>query len=224
MEAANRLATFRNEAFNEIQYRLFLKGLDEYQKSQEYVADFPTGSYNLGNFYSRRMDFAKAEENYMEALAIDNLFYPAKINLALIYYRQGKAEPAEKLFRDLVTNHPDIVDGYYYLALLYGEQKNYPAAISLLEIASTKPNSNPRIFYNLGLLYQMTGQNEKCEATLVKGLNQDPCNYDLLYALFAFHLKENNRAKAAPYVDKLKSCFPNEKSVQDMYNDFKTRR
>jgi tetratricopeptide (TPR) repeat protein len=220
MEAANRLATFRKEAFNEIQYRLFLKGLDEYQKSQEYVADFPTGSYNLGNFYSRRLEFGKAEENYREALTIDNLFYPAKINLALIYYRQGKTEPAEKLFHELVTNHPDIVDGYYYLALLYGEQKNYTEAISLLETASTKPNSNPRIFYNLGLLYQMIGQNESCEATLVKGLRLDPCNFDLLYALFSFYLKENNRMKAAPIIEKLRSCYPDEKQVMDIYKEF----
>ena len=44
MEAANRLATFRKKAFNEIQYALFVKALEEYKKSQEYVADFPIGT------------------------------------------------------------------------------------------------------------------------------------------------------------------------------------
>ena len=66
----------------------------------------------------------------------------------------------------------------------------------------------------------MTGQNDKCEATLVKGLKLDPCNFDLLYALFAFHMKQNDRTKAAPYMEKLRSCYPNEKQVQDMYNDY----
>ena len=65
-------------SFNEIQYRLFLKDLDEYRTSQEYVADFPAGRYNLGNYYSKLNDLPKAEENYREAIAIDNLFYPAK--------------------------------------------------------------------------------------------------------------------------------------------------
>ena len=64
MEAAYRLSTFRKDAFNEIQYRLFRKALDEYKKAQEYVADFPTGRYNLGNYYSKLNDPAKAEENY----------------------------------------------------------------------------------------------------------------------------------------------------------------
>jgi tetratricopeptide (TPR) repeat protein len=220
MEAANRLATFKKESFNEIQYRLFRKALDEYRISQEYVADFPAGRYNLGNYYSKLNEPAKAEENYREAIAIDNLFYPAKANLGLIYYRQGKLDAAEQLFRDIVTRHPDVIDGYYYLALLYSEQKKYSEAITLLETASIKSNCNPRIFYNLGLLYQMTGQNVKCEATLGKGLRLDPCNFDLLYALFSFYLKENNRTKAAPMVEKLRSCYPDEKQVQDLYKDF----
>jgi tetratricopeptide (TPR) repeat protein len=112
------------------------------------------------------------------------------------------------------------MDGYYYLALLYSEQNNYTEAISLLETASAKPNVNSRIFYNLGLIYQMTGQNDKCESTLLKGLRLDPCNFDLLYALFSYYLKENNRSKAASIVEKLRSCFPDEKQVMDLYNGF----
>ena len=220
MEAASRLSTFRKETFNEIQYTLFIKALDEYRRSQEYVADFPGGRYNLGNYYSRLKDLAKAEENYKEAISIDNLFYPAKINLALIYYQQGNMDEAEKLLLDLVAQHPEIQDGYYYLALLYGEKKKYDEAIALLEIATTKHGNNTRIWYNLGLLYQMTGQNDKCEATLVKGLSSDPCNFDLLFALFSYHMRQNKRDKAAPYLEKLRRCFPDEKQVQGVYNDF----
>jgi tetratricopeptide (TPR) repeat protein len=224
MEAANRLSTFRKETFNEIQYRLFRNALDEYKSSQEYVADFPTGRYNLGNYYSKINDLAKAEENYREAIAIDNLFYPAKSNLVIIYYQEGKTDSVINLCHDLITKHTDLVEGYYYLALLYGEEKKYQEAITLLEIASKKPGSNPRIWYNLGLLYQMTNQNEKCELTLLKGLRLDPCNFDLLYALFAFHMKQNDRVKAAPYIEHLRTCFPNEKQVLNLYNDFVGRR
>jgi len=220
MQAANRLATFRKNAFNEIQYSLFVKALDEYKISQEYVADFPMGRHNLGNFYAKINDVAKAEENYREALAIDNLFYPAKSNLALIYYQQGKTGAAEDLLHDLVANHPDVLDGYYYLALLYAEQKKYTEAIGLLETASTKPGIYPRIFYNLGLLYQQTGQDDKCINAFETGLGLDPCNADLLYALFAFYMNRDDRVKAGPYVEKMKDCFPDEKQVRDLYNEF----
>jgi predicted CXXCH cytochrome family protein len=220
MEAANRLMTFPKNVFNEIQYTAFQKALNEYRKAQEYVADFPTGRYNLGNYYSKLNDMAMAEENYREAIAIDNLFFPAKTNLALIYYRQGKTEQAAGLFNDMVINHPDVSDGYYYLALLYSEQQKYQDAISLLETAILRNVANPRISYNLGLLYQMTNQNEKCEAALLKGLSQDPGNFDFLYALFAFHMKQNNPDKATIYIEQLKSWYPNDKQVMDMYNQF----
>ena len=218
--AANRLATSRKSLFNEIQYRVFVAALDEYKKSQEYVADFPTGRYNLGNYYSKLKNLPKAEENYREAIVIDNLFYPAKTNLAMIYYQQGKTDQAEILFQDLVRNHPEATDGYYYLALLYSEQKKYPEAIGLLETALTKPGANPRIFYNLGLLYQMTGENDKSEATLKKGLAEQPGNYDLLYALFAFQMQRNNPTKAAPYIQELKARYPDNPQVQEMYSQF----
>ncbi|MEI7724249.1 MAG: multiheme c-type cytochrome [Bacteroidota bacterium] len=224
MEAANRLSTFPKTAFGEITYPLFVKALEEYKKSQEYVADFPAGSYNLGNYYSKLKDLPRAEESYLAAIAIDNLFYPAKLNLAMIYYQEGKMDPAEKLYQDLVKNHPEVTEGYYYLALLYGEQKRYPEAIALLETASGKPNSNPRIWYNLGLLYQMTGQNDQSEIALLKGLKTDPCNYDLLYTLFAFYMNQNNPEKAAKFIVSLKTCFPNVKSVQELYNNFVNRR
>ena len=216
IEAAYRLSAYRKESFNEAQYRLFRKVLEEYKSSLEYLADFPSGRYNLGNYYSKTNDLPKAEENYREAIALDNLFYQAKINLAILYYQDGKMESAEKLFHNLIINHPEVPEGYYYLALLYGEQKRYPEAIALLETASTKPGNNPRIWYNLALLYQMTGQNDKCEATFMKGLRQDPCNYDLLYAVYSFYMNQNNRGKATPFIVKLKSCFPGIKAVQEL--------
>lgn len=220
IEAANRLATYKKQSFNEIQYGFFVKAIDEYQKTQEFVADFSTGRYNLGNFYSKRKELAKAEENYKEAIVIDNLFYPAKVNLALIYYQQGKTQQAEVIFNDLVTNHADAVEGYYYLALLYGEQGKNSEAITLLESARTNGVANVRILYNLGLLYQMNGRMDKCEETLQEALQMEPSNFDALYALFAFNMKQNNRAKAGFYIEKLKLAYPNDAQVNELYNNF----
>ncbi|MHC1778016.1 MAG: tetratricopeptide repeat protein [Lentimicrobium sp.] len=223
IETASRLATFNKAVFNDIQYRAFQSALDEYRLSLEYGADFPSGRYSLGNYYSKLKNDAKAEENFKEALAIDNLFYPARINLGILYYQQGKTDPAATLFRELVAYHPDITDGYYYLALLYAEQNQPQEAIELLETATRLPGNNPRVFYNLGLLYQMNGENDKSESTFLKGLETDPANFDILYALFVFHMNRNNPAKAAIYVDRLKSWYPNDPQVQELYNNFKNR-
>jgi tetratricopeptide (TPR) repeat protein len=223
MEAANRLSSVPKTRFDETRLTLFTGALNEYRLSQEYVADFPTGRFSLGNFYNNTGEKQKAIENYRQALIIDNLFYPAKINLALLYYGQGKQEPAETLFLDLVKNHPDVPEGSYYLALLYGEQKRYAEAIVVLEKAVDKPGVNPRIYYNLGLLYQSTGRNDQAEATLMKGLAMDPCNFDLLYALFTFHLKQDGRRNAASILERLRTCFPGEPAVQELAREFNRR-
>jgi hypothetical protein len=69
----------------------------------------------------------------------------------------------------------------------------------------------------------MTGQNEKCESTLIKGLTQDRGNFDIMYALFAFYMKQDNPTKAAIYIEQLKSFYPNNKEVQDLYTNFISR-
>jgi tetratricopeptide (TPR) repeat protein len=224
MEAGNRLSTYRKSAFNPIQYEAFVKALDESKKAQEYMADFPSGSYNLGNYYAKLNNLPKAEAFYKAALEIDNLFYPAKTNLAMIYYQQGKTDLAATIYRDIVAKHPETTDGYYYLALLYSEQKKYPEAIGLLEKAVTLPGNNPRLFYNLGLLYQMVGSNEQSSATFVRGLQMDPGNFDLLYALFVFHLNQKNMDKARLYIEQLVKWYPNEPQVQEMYRNFMNQR
>jgi tetratricopeptide (TPR) repeat protein len=153
-------------------------------------------------------DIEKAEENYREAVTIDNLFFPAKNNLAMIYYRQGKTDQAIVLFKDMISNNPGETEGYYYLALVYGELKRYDEAIALLETASGKNGAHARIFYNLGLLYQMTGQLGKSESTLARGLAMEPQNYDLLYALCTFYLQQKQNVKAAVYAQRIADLFP----------------
>ena len=224
IQVANRLSTFKKETFSEIQHRLFLSALDEYKKAQLYVSDFPTGRYNLGNFYAKQKEFPRAVENYREAIRIDDLFYPAKTNLVIIYYQQGKTDSVIALCRGLMAHNPELTEGYYYLALLYGEQKKYQEAITLLESAAARARSNPRILYNLGLLYQMTGQNERCVATLVKGLGLDPCNFDILYAIYAFYMNRNDHLKAEQYIEKMRTCYPGAKQVQELYNEFMLKK
>lgn len=220
MHAANRLSTFKKSEFNDIQYGFFISSIDEYLKSLEYVADFSTGRYNLGNFYSKNKDMAKAVENYEESIAIDDLFYPSRVNLGIIYYQQGNIQQAEVVFNDLVIKHPDIPEGYYYLALLYAEQNKKNEAIALLESARTKGVASSRILYNLGLLYQMTGQPDKSEKILNEGLQLEPTNFDLLYALFAFNMQQNNRSEAKIFIEQLRSNYPNDLQVKDLYNNF----
>jgi hypothetical protein len=44
------------------------------------------------------------------SLKVDDLFYPAKVNLAMLYNGRGENDKAEKLFRDVVARHSELYE------------------------------------------------------------------------------------------------------------------
>jgi tetratricopeptide (TPR) repeat protein len=192
--------------------------LDEYLKTLEYTADFPSGKYNLGNFYSNKGDYLKAENYYTNAIKMDDRFYPAKSNLAMLYYNQGKLNEAENLFRNLNKNHPEYSEGEYYLGLLYAEQKKYKEAAEILEKATLRENINPRIYYNLGLIYQYLNNSVRAEASLLKANSISPNQFDIIYALADLYIKAGDHTNAMKYAEELKIKFPSNPAGSQLLN------
>jgi tetratricopeptide (TPR) repeat protein len=218
MAAANRLfeldrGFFLDSLLNKISFVM-----DEYFNSIMYTADFPTGRYNLANYYSRKGDLAKAEKFYEDAIRMDNQFYPAKSNLALLFYNEGKFQKAEQLFLDLVKNHEDYTEGNYYLGLLYAEQEKYREAATALEKALLQKDVNPRAYYNLGLVYQYLNENQKSERVLLTGYNLIPNNFDLIFALADFYMKQKKYSNSLMYAEELKTKFPSKPEGQQFIN------
>lgn len=216
--AAAKLSVLGIEFFTNAQFQKLNKVLDEYLLTLQYTADFPTGKYNLGNFYSNKNDFVKAEKFYVDAIKMDQQFYPAKSNLALLYYQNGQLEKAENLFLDLIKNHKEYTEGNYYLGLLYAEQKKYHDAAEYLEKDLLQKEPNQRTFYNLGLVYQYLNENQKAESILLKGNTLIPNNFDLIFALADFYLKQKNFSEALQYAEELKLKFPLRAEGQEIIN------
>ena len=206
--AASKLSVVGKEFFTGEQLKNLNEVLNEYLQTLNYTADFPTGKYNLGNFYSNKGDFDKAEKFYNDAIRADSLFLPAKSNLALLYYSDGKLKEAENFFLDLIRNHKEYTESEYYLGLLYAEQKRYKEAAEILEKATQKPNVNPRIYYNLGLIYQYLNDEKKAESSLLKAYSVSPNEFDVIYAMADFYIKSGNYKKAMKYAEELIVKFP----------------
>jgi tetratricopeptide (TPR) repeat protein len=223
IQTANKLSRLRKEEFTEAQFKLLTKVLDEYLQTLKYTADFPAGRYNLGNYYSNQGDVLNAAKNYKKAIEFDNLFYPAKSNLAMLYYNSGKLNEAEDLFIDLIKNHPEYIEGNYFLGLLYAEQKRYREAAENLEIAAAKSISNARIYYNLGLLYQYLNDFTKAENSLFKAYSILPNDFDIIYALADFYIKRGNPNKAVLYANEIKNKFPSNPAGQNLLNHINSR-
>ena len=60
--AASKLSALEREFFTEEQLKKHNEVLDEYLQTLIYTADFPTGRYNLGNFYSNKGDHIQSRK------------------------------------------------------------------------------------------------------------------------------------------------------------------
>jgi len=215
-QAANKLSVLGKENFNEAQMKILTTVLDEYFQTLNYSADFPAGRFNLGNYFSSKGDVISSEKHYRKAIELDSLFYPAKSNLAILYYNSGKLEEAENLFINLINNHPEYTEGNYHLGLLYAEQKRYKEASENLEIAATKTDVNARIYYNLGLIYQYLNDDTKSESSLLKAYLKLRHEFDFIYALSDFYFKRGDYLAALNYAKELKNKFPSNPAGEEI--------
>lgn len=196
IEAARVLAGEPSRHLNPDQVKVFQAALMEFEASMEYSADFAFGRYNLGNLYTALNQLEEAIKNYREAIKIDNLFYPAKVNLAMLYNQRGENDRAEVLLREVTTEHPEMHEIAYSLGLLLTEMKKYDQAAIYLEKAAEGMPEHARVHYNLGLLSQYLQQDEKAEAALLRALDLDSDSMDYLYALADYYLKRGKLQKA----------------------------
>jgi len=196
IEAARRLAEDRAKVLNPDQEKVFKAVLEEFVASMKFSADFSFGRYNLGNLYVAMNQPEEAIQNYLAAIKIDSLFYPAKVNLAMFYNQKGENGKAEVLLREVIQDHPEMHEIAYSLGLLLAEMKKYDQAAIYLEKAAMGMSEHARVHYNLGLLLQYLQRDNKAEQALLKALEIDPNSMEYLYALADFYLKRGKLQKA----------------------------
>jgi tetratricopeptide (TPR) repeat protein len=208
IQAAMNLTTLPRERLTARQREVFDKALNEYRESMEYVGDFPQGRHSLGNMYSNLGEGALAEENYKAAIRIDNLFYPAKVNLAMFYNRTGRNDQAEKLLREVVKEYPELYEASYSLGLLLVEQKKPENALQYLRKAAEGMPGRARVHYNIGLLLQQLNRPSEAEASLLKALELEPDSFDVLYALADHYIKGGKLTEARHIAEQMIAKHP----------------
>ena len=209
IEAARRLAEDPAKSLDSDQEKVFKAVLEEFVASMKFSADFSFGRYNLGNLYVAMNQPEEAIRNYLAAIKIDSLFYPAKVNLAMFYNQKGENDKAEVLLREVLQEHPEMHEIAYSLGLLLAEMKKYEQAAIYLEKAAMGMPEHARVHYNLGLLLQYLQRDNKAEQALLKALEIDPNNMEYLYALADFYLKRGKFQTAKDIAQQMVVKHPN---------------
>jgi tetratricopeptide (TPR) repeat protein len=149
MLVASQLATAPDDLFEPYQREARRTALAEYMTAMEYSLDFAFGGFNLGNLSAGLGDQAQAETYYRRALAVDDLFVPAKVNLAILLNGQGRNDEAEQLLREALDAEPQMHDIAYSLGLLLAEMGRYEEAERYLARAVPGMPDHPRAARNL---------------------------------------------------------------------------
>jgi len=215
MEAAMMLSVMPKEQLREDDHEAFDKGLSEYREAMLYNADLAAQRYNLGNLAVNLGDDEQAVAVYEKSIAIDDRFYPAKVNLAMLYNRQGKNREAEKLLREVVEREPELYEVSYSLGLLLAEMQKYQDAERYLAVAASGLNYG-RARYNHGQVLLVLNQPDLAEQALLTALSLDPQNSEFFLALADFYLKSGQTEKARELAVNISRQFPDHKTAIEL--------
>jgi len=149
MQAAVQLADIDDKFLKAYQREALGNTLNEYRKAMEYSLDFSFAGHNLGNLAARLGDASEAERYYRTAITIDDLFYPAKANLAVLLNARGQNDEAEVLLRSILEAYPEQYDVAYSLGLLLAEMGRYVEAEAYLARAAEGMPGHPGAERNL---------------------------------------------------------------------------
>ena len=107
--------------------------------------------------YQQMGDYANAEQRARSVLQLDPSLAPAHMLLGIALYNQGRESEALTSFTQVLSLQPGDRTAAFYRALILGHQKQYAAALSVLQellFSSTDPAESIRIRVEIDALYQ----------------------------------------------------------------------
>ena len=116
-EAARVLTTVSHSLFDPKEKSLFEEVLQELIVRYEANLDRAESHLSLGILAENKNLAKDAEKHYRNAITRDDLFVPARMNLATLLSGQGRGAEAEKLLREAVLIQPTWGQIHYSLGL-----------------------------------------------------------------------------------------------------------
>jgi tetratricopeptide (TPR) repeat protein len=165
---------------------LFLSALDlalrPAEKFQAYSA--------LAALYMKRKDYAKAEQNFLEARKFQSGTEKVDLDLAVLYVQWGQREKALPLLQELTESEPKDADVQELLGKLFLENKDFQSAVQALETAlqlQTDPYRKRGLALNLAGAYQEIGKTDDA-IRLTKELTEGSSDPELHFKLGTLYL------------------------------------
>ena len=207
IEAARTLAPLPGDALGP-DAAAFAKAGAEYVAAERFNADRPENRTNLGGYFGERGDFAAAEAEFRAAIALDERFVPAWVNLSDLLRAQGREPAAEQALREGLRASPDDPSLHHALGLSLVRQKRLADALGELGRAAQLAPDNPRLAYVYAVALHSAGRMPEALRWLERALAQAPSDRDVLNALVAFSVEAGHAEAARRYGARLQQLDP----------------
>ena len=214
-EAARILSSVPDSLFTPAQYERFLEVFEELKVRYTSNLDRAESHLSLGILSENLGQLAQAEQHYRNALVRDDLFVPARMNLATLLSGQGRRNEAEQFLRQSVKIQPTWGQIHYSLGLLLAEDsQRLPEAIRSLERAAGYWPENPRVTYNLGIAYWQSNRVEDAVRSFQQSIAIQPDNPEFLQRISELLAQSGRWSEAVPYLTNLVGLFPDDPNLK----------
>ena len=208
IQAARLLAPLAKDALGPDAAAAFDKAAEEYVASERFNADRPENRTNLGGYFADRGEYPKAEAEYRAAIALDDQFVPAWVNLADLMRLQGREADAVKALRDGLAVSPNDATLHHALGLSLVRQGNMPGALEELRRAAELAPKNTRLTYVYAIALKSAGRTKEAITWLERALATAPDDRDVLNALMTVNAESGNMEAARDYGARLQKLYP----------------
>ena len=135
-----------------------LKSLDANQKAKEINPQDAEVHNNLGNVLEKLEKFDEAQNNYRQAILLEQNYTEAYYNLANLLNKLGRFDEAEINYIQAIKLKPNFAEAFNNLANLLKELRRFDEAeINYIQAIKFKPNF-AEAFYNLANLLKELGR------------------------------------------------------------------
>lgn len=202
LRAATRLKPGDNAAQNQEIAWMALGRLLESKDPQEALAAYRAAAVQVPSdpeshlasapLFEKQNQFAEAEHEYQQVLAIDPKSLPALIGVARIYERGNRFTEAGDLLRQVLSQNPNSAPAHAALAHVLAADGKTDAAISEFQAALKLDPGDRQSQTELAQLYTAAGKPKDAQALFQSLLAVDPNDAELHHALGQAFMKQRN--------------------------------
>lgn len=153
--------------------------LKAYAKASELTPKDPEPHLSAGLLHERRKEFATAEAEYKQVLALDARASEAVIGLTNLYMKSGRLGEAEPLLRKLAAERPEDAGIHLQLGRVLEAQGKKDDAITELQTALKLAPADSDAQRELADLYTGAGKNDLAEGVYRSLLTAHPNDAEL---------------------------------------------